>query len=61
MAREYSDRGVGGSLPSMDGVMKVAANSRVSSSDHPRSTYFKKWTNNQPYQQFNAHFLFTLL
>jgi hypothetical protein len=49
MASEYSDRGIGSSLPSMDGVIKVVANNRVSSSDHPSSTYFKQRTNNQPY------------
>jgi hypothetical protein len=49
MASEYSDKGVGGSLPPMDGVVKVVPTRRVSSSDHPSSTYFKQWTNNQSY------------
>jgi hypothetical protein len=46
MACENSDKGVGGNLPPMDGVVKVVANNKVSSSDHPRTTYFKQWTNN---------------
>jgi hypothetical protein len=49
MARENSDWGVSGNFPPMDGVVKVVANIRVLSSDHPRSTYFKQWTSNQPY------------
>jgi hypothetical protein len=49
MARENSDKGIGGSLPPMDGVVKVVTNGKISSSNHPRFTYFKQWTNNQPY------------
>jgi hypothetical protein len=49
MVHENSDRGVGGYLPLMDGVVKVVVNSKVSSNDHLRNTYFKQWTNNQPY------------